>query len=138
MIIIAHHRYFVYSLIHSFLNTNVTYCSQRKQWTFGDATTEKGVWRTSKKISCWGRDTKQIWVVLLIDWSKASANQEHYLDLAGIRVMSSDVIRRETSGGVLNCRLFSQAKIIFNTHHRLFIIYKHILKALCEGLVPIC
>ena len=138
MIIIAHHRYFVYSLIHSFLNTNITYCSQRKQWTFRDATTEKGVWRTSEKISCWGRDTKQIWVVLLIDWSKVSANQRHYLDLAGIRVMSSDVIRKETSGGVLKCRLFSQAKIIFYTHHRLFILYKHILKALCEGLVPIC
>ena len=36
MIIIAHHRYFVYSLIHSFLNTNITYYSQRKQFTFRD------------------------------------------------------------------------------------------------------
>ena len=36
MIIIAHHRYFVYSLIHSFLNTNITYYSQRKQLTFRD------------------------------------------------------------------------------------------------------
>ena len=36
MIIIAHHRYFVYSLIHSFLNTNITYYSQRKRLTFRD------------------------------------------------------------------------------------------------------
>ena len=36
MIMIAHHRYFVYSLIHSFLNTNITYYSQRKQLTFRD------------------------------------------------------------------------------------------------------
>ena len=30
MIIIAHHRYFVYSLIHSFLNTNITSIAARE------------------------------------------------------------------------------------------------------------
>ena len=49
------------------------------------------------------------------------------------RVRPQTSFRRETSGGVLKCRLFSQAKKIFNAHHGLFILYKHILKALCEA-----
>ena len=39
------------------------------------------VWETSAEIPYWWRVTAQIWAVLLIGWSKFSANQEHYPDL---------------------------------------------------------
>ena len=39
------------------------------------------VWKTSAKLPFWWRVTTQIWKMLLIGWSKFSANQKHYPDL---------------------------------------------------------
>ena len=39
------------------------------------------VWETSAEIPYWYRRHFPIWIVLLIGWSKFSANQKHYPDL---------------------------------------------------------
>ena len=50
----------------------------RKQPTFGNATTgfpANDIWETRAEIPYWWQVTTQIWVVLLVGWSKFSANQ---------------------------------------------------------------
>ena len=42
------------------------------------------VWERSWEIPYWWRVTSQIWVVLLIGWSKLSANKKHYPDLDSV------------------------------------------------------
>ena len=72
-------------------------------------------WETSTEIPYWWRVTTHIWVVLLIDWRKFSANQKHYPDLGRTVASSkwnfctrlSDIISRETRGGVAKCRLLA-------------------------------
>ena len=74
------------------------------------------VWETSAEIPYWWRVTTRIWVVLLIGCSKFTTNRIR--STIQIKVMKgqrkfcarfSDVISRETSGGVTRCRPFSQA-----------------------------
>ena len=43
------------------------------------------VWETNAEIPYWWRVTTQIWVMLLIGWSKlSSANKKHYSDLGSV------------------------------------------------------
>ena len=44
---------------------------------------QNDVWETTAEIPYWWRITTQIWVVLLIGWSKFWTNQTHYPDLGG-------------------------------------------------------
>ena len=67
-------------------------------------------WETRAEIPYWWRVTAQIWVVLLIGWSKFSTNQKHCSDwvtkassVSNFCARSSEVISR------VWCRLFSQA-----------------------------
>lgn len=61
--------------------------SLRKKLIFCNATTgfpAKWCWGTSIEIPYWQSITTNIWVVLLIGWSKFSANQENNLDLGSV------------------------------------------------------
>ena len=93
--------------------------SPSEQQTFWDTTTgfpRKDVSETCAEIPCLLRITTQIWVVLLIRWSKfptirsttqiwVVARHEY-----GIFVLVSQTsFPGETSGDVAKCRLFSQA-----------------------------
>ena len=71
---------------------------------------------TSAEIPYWWYIATQIWVMLLIGWSKFSANKKHFPDLGSVKsslrnfcTHLSDVIR-ETSSGITKCELFSEAK----------------------------
>ena len=77
------------------------------------------VWQTSAEIPHWGRVTTQIWVVLLIGWSKFPTRQTHGrskgLPTSGwvtrhqcriSALVSQTSFRPETTGGVTKCRLF--------------------------------
>ena len=84
-------------------NNRVTF-SQRKQPIFGDGTS--------------GFCTTQIWVLLLIGWSKFSTNQKLYIEVGTVRhqygifsLVSQASFHEETTGGVMKCGLFSQAAI---------------------------
>ena len=70
---------------------------------------------TSAEILYWWRAATQNWVVLLIGWSHFSTNQvlgietRHQYGVSAL--VSQTLFRGENSGGVANCRLFSQAKV---------------------------
>ena len=72
---------------------------------------------TSVLIPHWWRVTTQIWVTLLIGWSKfprGTTNQKHYphldSDASSVWNFCSDVIsRNKTIGGVVKCRLLFSA-----------------------------
>ena len=76
------------------------------------------VWETSAEIPYWWRVTTQIWVVLLIGWSKfptrhnqsealPTVTRHHY----GISALFSRTsFRVETGEGVAKCRLFPKAR----------------------------
>ena len=73
---------------------------------------------TTVEIPYWWRVTTQIWVVLLIGWSKFQTNQKHSSDLSSERhqhgISTVDLrtsFSEETSCGVAKCRLLrSQAE----------------------------
>ena len=82
------------------------------------------VWETSAEIPYWRRVTTQIWVVLLTGWSKFPKPQavrpirsttQYWVVTShqyGISALVSQMsFRGETSGGVVKCRLFSQARL---------------------------
>ena len=81
-------------------------------------------WEASAKISYWCRVNTQIWVVLLIGWSKFPKSQavrpirsttqfwvvtRHQYGISAL--VSQTSFRGETSGGVVEYRLFSQATV---------------------------
>ena len=79
--------------------------------------------RTRTEIPYWWRVTAQVWLVLLIGWSKFSDNQTQNPDMGKTWVVShhqygiSALIFQasfhgDTSGGVARCRLFSQVVIL--------------------------
>ena len=79
--------------------------------------------RTRTEIPYWWRVTAQVWLVLLIGWSKFSDNQTQNPDMGKTWVVShhqygiSAIIFQasfhgDTSGGVARCRLFSQVVIL--------------------------
>ena len=89
---------------------NQSLISSARRLLFRDATTGfSAKWRLRKESrnSILIRVTSQIWLVLLIGWSKLSANKKHYPDLDSVAssvwnfcALFSDVISREASGGV--------------------------------------
>ena len=73
------------------------------------------VWETSAQISYWWRVTTQIRIVLLIGWSKISANQKNYPDpgsVASFIKFLRSLFRRHFVGKSpwwrRKCKLFSQ------------------------------
>ena len=79
------------------------------------ASPRNDVWEASAEIPYWWRVTTQIWVVLLIGrvGNLLQPMRKHYPDLGSdtsslwdFWTRFSDVISRETSGGVAKCRLF--------------------------------
>ena len=89
--------------------------------------TRNDVWGTSAEIPYWWRVTTQIWVMLLIGWSKFHKRHEqirsssqvwvatHHQTKYGISVLVSQTsFRGETSGGIARNRLFSQASAILD------------------------
>ena len=80
------------------------------------------VWETSAEIPYWWRVTTQIWVVLLIGWSKFPTRHDqskalprvtrHHYGISARFSWSS--CRVETSKGVAKCRLFSKAWTLRN------------------------
>ena len=79
------------------------------------------VWETEAEIPFWWRIATQIWVVLLISWSKfheRTTNQKHCPDLGSDAssvwnswLVSQTSFSWETSGGVAQCGLFSRASL---------------------------
>ena len=83
------------------------------------------VWEKNAEIACWRRVTNQIWIVLLIGRAARSWNSlqqirsttqilvvtRHPYGISALVPRKS--FRRETSGGVVKCRLFSQT----STYH---------------------
>ena len=110
----------------SIVTTNMKFAwifkSLRKQPILRDSTAgspRNDVWeKTSAKNPYWWLVATQIWVVLLIGWSKFSTNQKPCPDLGGdasslwnFCPRFSDVISRE----VAKCRLSSQTRFL-NVH----------------------
>ena len=67
------------------------------------------VWGKTSEIPYWWRVNTQTWVVLLIGWRKFLTNQKHYPGLAIDASSAQTSFCGETSGGVVKCRLISQA-----------------------------
>ena len=67
------------------------------------------IWQVTTEIPYWWRTvmTTKFWVVLLIGWKFASANQIQILATSGS--CCSDIISWETVGDIVECCLFSQA-----------------------------
>ena len=119
----AFHTIFISEMVSALQRNSVLQISQRKQPTFCDTTTGMPAKRrlrieTSAEIPYWWRDTTQIWEVLLIGWSKFSANQNYFPDLGSVtssvwnfcaRFDSQTSFQGDTRGGVAKCRLFCQA-----------------------------
>ena len=97
------------------------YISRRHHWFHQEIT-----WRTLKRSNSIHTDdaqlTTQIWIVLLIGWSKCLTNQKHYLCLGSdtssawnFYLRSSQTsFRRKISGGIAKCRLFPNATETYN------------------------
>ena len=118
-------------------------------WRFATpplASLRNDLWETSTETPYWWHVTTYIWVVPLTGWSKfptGTTSQQHHPDL-GSEASSvlnfcarySDFIRRETSGDVTKCRLFSWATYFQEPLH-LYYFNRHQysqLKCLCGPL----
>ena len=80
------------------------------------------IWEMSAEIPYWWGVTTQIWVVLLIGWSKFLTNKKLFPDLASMHHqsgISAPVLQtlfcRKTTSGFVKCWSFSQA-IYYLTH----------------------